>query len=347
MEQLKFDGAVRYEHYSDFGSKVIAKGTARYDFTEQFALRGTIANGFRAPTLPEEFYSATNVSPTNATVQLPANSAAAKLIGFSGLKPERSMNYSLGTVMRPTSRVTITVDAYQISIKDRILGSGTLQGRLNGVLVNQAVLDAIAAHGNVLDPTVGTVGLAGFTNGANTRTRGIDVVGSYSLPMNSMGKFDFTLSGNYNDNKVTHVDPTKVALFDLTAISLLETSSPKFKVIGGINWSLGPVTATFRETLYGKVSEYLQASTGTYYKSTIGTAALSDIELGYSITHGIKISAGSNNLFNKKAPTTKLINTGGAYPVIATGSNNWDAPLTFSPYGINGGYYYARLDLSF
>ena len=41
------------------------------------AIRGTISTGFRAPTLEEEYYSATNTSPTTATVQLPPNSAAA------------------------------------------------------------------------------------------------------------------------------------------------------------------------------------------------------------------------------------------------------------------------------
>ena len=109
IEGLKADGAVRYEHYSDFGSKVIFKGTARYDFSQAFALRGTVSTGFRAPTLAESFYSATNVSPTSAFVQLPANSAAAKLIGFNNLKPEKSTNFSVGTVVRPMPALTFTM----------------------------------------------------------------------------------------------------------------------------------------------------------------------------------------------------------------------------------------------
>ena len=60
----------------------VGKLTGRYDFSPAFALRGTVATGFRAPTLAEEFYSATNVSPTSAFVQLPPNSAAATLVGF-------------------------------------------------------------------------------------------------------------------------------------------------------------------------------------------------------------------------------------------------------------------------
>ena len=45
MEGLKLDGAARYEHYSDFGSKWTEKLTARYDFSPAFALRGTGAVG--------------------------------------------------------------------------------------------------------------------------------------------------------------------------------------------------------------------------------------------------------------------------------------------------------------
>ena len=62
VEALKLDAAVRFEHFNDFGDSTVGKLTGRYDFSPMFAVRGTIANGFRAPTLAEEFYSATNVS---------------------------------------------------------------------------------------------------------------------------------------------------------------------------------------------------------------------------------------------------------------------------------------------
>ena len=42
--------AVRAENYSDFGSNVSGKLSARYDFTKQFALRSSASTGFRAPT---------------------------------------------------------------------------------------------------------------------------------------------------------------------------------------------------------------------------------------------------------------------------------------------------------
>src|SRR6185437_930135 len=110
IEQIQLDVAGRYEHYTDFGDTEIGKITARYDITPQWAIRGTVSTGFRAPTLAEEFYTAVNVSPTSATLQLPADSASAHLLGLPNLKPESSTSYSLGVVAHPIQDLSATVD---------------------------------------------------------------------------------------------------------------------------------------------------------------------------------------------------------------------------------------------
>ncbi|WP_294392580.1 TonB-dependent receptor [uncultured Sphingomonas sp.] len=353
VEGLKADGAVRYEHYSDFGSRVIFKGTGRYDFTDAFALRGTVSTGFRAPTLAESFYSATNVSPTSAFVQLPANSAAAKLLGFDNLKPEKSTNFSAGTVLSPAPGLTVTVDAYQVKVRDRILGTGSLYGS-GGAINFPSVTAAIIANGNVLDPTVSQTGINIFTNGADTRTRGIDVTASYTTPLGGMGSVNWTLSANYNRTKLTEIGlapaaltppggTRPVALFDAEAISNLERASPRVKLVAGAFWTMDALSVTLRETLYGKSSQDVSPDGGTYYRQTIKTAAITDLELSYKLSSVIELSAGANNLFNKKPPKIQVL----ADETIVNGGNNFDAPLTFSPYGINGGYYYGRVTFSF
>ena len=158
---LKLDAAARFEHFSDFGSARVGKLTGRYDFNPMVALRSTISNGFRAPTMAEQYYSATNVSPTSAFVQLAPNSAGAALVGVNGLKPEKSTNYSAGLVLHPTPDVALTLDAYQITIRDRIVGSGAIYGS-GGSTNSAAVIAAIKANGNVLDPTVTQTGINSF-----------------------------------------------------------------------------------------------------------------------------------------------------------------------------------------
>ncbi|MBP2512409.1 TonB-dependent receptor [Sphingomonas sp. PvP018] len=349
IDGLKVDVAGRYEHYSDFGSKFIYKGTSRYDFSDSFALRGTVSTGFRAPTLAESYYSATNVSPTSAFVQLPANSAAAKLLGFANLKPEKSTNFSLGTVLRPAPRLTITIDAYQVKIRDRILGTGSLYGS-GGATNFPIVTAAIRANGNILDPTVNQTGINIFTNGADTRTRGIDLVASYVTDLADYGKVNWMLSGNYNETKALRLNAAPatlggIPLFDQEAISYLETASPKTKVIGSIVYALDKFGATLRGTVYGKTTAYLTPDGGAYYKQTVGSAFIGDVELNYDLTAALKLSVGANNLFNKRPPTVGLVP--GSTNSLVNDANVLDGPLTFSPYGINGGYYYARFNISF
>ena len=356
VDGLKLDAAVRYEDYSDFGSTTTYKGTARYDFSPAIALRGTIASGFRAPTLAESYYSATNVSPTSAFVQLPANSAAAKLLGFTNLKPEKSHNFSIGTVLRPVPALVLTIDAYQVTIKDRILGTGSIFGS-GGATNFPVVTQAIVANGNVLDPTVSQTGINIFTNGASTRTRGLDIVASYPTDFGDLGKVNWTVSANFNKTKLTklHLAPsqltppggsTPIALFDQTAISNLETASPRMKIVGSAFYTLDRFSATLRATLYGKSAEYQSPNGGTYYKQTIKSAVIGDVELNYKLTKSIELSAGANNVFNKRPPTWTVL--AGPFPqTIVTGGNVYDAPMTFSPYGINGGYYYGRINFSF
>jgi iron complex outermembrane receptor protein len=360
VENLKIDLAGRYEHYSDFGSATVGKFTARYDFTPMVAIRGTASTGFRAPTLAEEFYSATNVAPTFAVVQLPANSPAAKQIGFPDLKPEKSTNFSGGFVLHPAPRLQITADAYQIRIKRRIIGTGILLGQVGSDIVSQNVLNAISAHGNVLDPTgLSYVGVSVFTNAATTRTRGVEVTGTYASDFGEMGHVDWSVAVNYNKTTVQKLAPLPAAvsapafgqttLLGPLALSYIETAAPRAKAVLGAYWTLGAFSANLRETIYGKTSEMVSTdgtgNNGTLAK--IGTTGITDVDLGYAVTPAIKVSVGANNLFNHKAPTVPNIPDGAGGVRPADGANVYNAPLGFSPFGINGGYYYGRVTYTF
>ncbi|MBU3078551.1 TonB-dependent receptor plug domain-containing protein [Sphingomonas quercus] len=122
------DGAVRHEHYSDFGNTTVFKLTSRYDFSDAIAIRGTVSTGFRAPTLAEEFYSGINVSTNYLAGIFPANGSVIEGLGFPNLKPEKSTNFSLGLVLHPFDRLSITIDAYMIKLRDRITLSPTFYG---------------------------------------------------------------------------------------------------------------------------------------------------------------------------------------------------------------------------
>ncbi len=357
VEALQLDAAIRYEHFSDFGGTTIAKLTGRYDFSDAFAVRGTASTGFRAPTLAESFYSATNVAPTSAFVQLAPNSAAARLLGIDKLKPEESTNYSIGIVAHPLPGMTLTLDAYQIELTDRIFGSSSLFGTRNGVSTSPQVLAAIIANGNVLDPTVTTTGINIFSNGLDTRSRGLDLVISYPASLGDYGRIDWTLSGNYNTTKVTKVKPRPASLatpsvpfptgqnlFAANARTLLETASPKYKVgIGGL-YTYGDLTVNLTETFYGKSSSLADPGSGPLLKTEMGATSVTDLEISYKLIDAVTVAVGANNLFNKYPD--KFTAQYQAACIAGGGACVTQYP-TFSPIGINGGYYYGRITYAF
>jgi iron complex outermembrane receptor protein len=359
IEKLHVDLAGRYENYSDFGSTTVGKLTARYDFSPMFALRGTVSNGFRAPTLQEEFYSGTNVSPSSATVQLPANSGPALIAGFASLKPEKSTNYSVGFVAHPWEGVQIALDAYQIEVRDRIQTTGFIYGSIvaggKNNVVSQAVLNAITAHGNTLDSGISYAGISVFTNAVDTKTQGAEATITYASDFASYGHVDWSLGVNYNKTQVLKLAPlppqdfsavpaiiSQTTILSPGSLTGLTTSTPREKAVGNAYWTMGKWSANLRETIYGESSQ-LASTAGITTLLKIPVAAITDLQVSYKITEALKLDVGANNLFDKNPPTVPILSIGRP----ANGGNVYNAPMTFSPYGINGGYYYARVTLNF
>jgi iron complex outermembrane receptor protein len=378
------DLAGRFEKYSDFGTTTIGKITTRYDFSPAIALRGTASTGFRAPSLQEQGYSSTNVGPTSAVLQLAPGSAGALSAGFTALKPEKSVNLSAGIVLRPIPKLVVTLDGYYITIKDRIVSSGTITGQsyvsltsapnkntstiINGRTAYDLVQAAITASGKAIDPTVvsnGTLGIQTYTNGIDTRTTGLELAARYPVTL-GFGTLDLSLGANYNVNKVTA--NRLGSLFGISAQQIIETASPKYKITAGGLFKSGKFAANLRMNYYAKTISYVQpnststmlrtiGSTGTsgYVEAEVKPAAIFDLELSYDIASFASVAVGANNLFNKTPEIPPLVSDYASHPgdfvngksPYINGSTILNAPYSFGPYGTNGGYYYARMTFKF
>ncbi|MDP8985504.1 MAG: TonB-dependent receptor [Pseudomonadota bacterium] len=369
VDALRVDAAVRFEHYSDFGNATVGKLTGRFDFSPQFAIRGTVNNGFRAPTLAEEYYSSTNVGPSTAYIQLPPDSPAAAPLGLgSGLQPEKSVDMSLGFVWRPTPRMSTTLDVYQITITNRIVGSGNVAGQINGVAQpgGAAIGNAICVYeggtwngsscaggSSVIDPGVlstGSYGINIFANGIDTRTRGADLVFDFPFEYN-FGKINYSIGATYDKTTITKYATTPAALapntlYDQEAYSELTTASPLYVVNLGALLTVEKLSVNLVEKVYGPSSDYENddgdnpSGNFEYFKTTIGVTAITNLDVGYQFTDHLKLSLGAQNLFNR---FPNKINSTILNREIAASDN---AAVTqypiFSPFGINGGFYYAK-----
>ncbi len=365
IEELQIDIAGRAEHYTDFGDAQIGKITARYDFSPKIGVRGTLATGFRAPTLAEEFYTAVNVSPTSATVQLPANSAAAAILGLGGLRPETSVSYSAGIVAHPLDDLSVTVDAYSIAIGNRITTSATITsagGSINVPLVTQAVaLDNVS-----LDPTATQQGVTAFLNGLSTLTQGVDLTVNYPTDFGEFGLVDWTLAGNYNSTSVSRVSPTPVQItnsapgasfFRADTLANYVHSAPVEKIGLTANWTLDDFGVTFRETYWGPQHGTSTPNNGgviiPFSQAGVG---LTDLEARYNVTEELQLALGANNLFNIKPDLQPFASGSAAYLNGNNASTGVAVPagngsVSNSPFGTawnpNGGYYYGRVVFNF
>ncbi len=376
------DIAGRYEDYTDFGDTLIGKITTRYDFSDAFAIRGTASTGFRAPTLAEQKYSTINVGPTSAVAQLPAGTPAAQLLGFDALGPEKSKNFSAGFVVHPVHKLTITADAYLIKIKDRIAATASRNAVQGGVVQPgaDAIFDALAAAGIVLDTALQTVGVQSFTNGIDTRTWGIDFSASYPVAFD-FGSLNLSLTANYNKTKITN-NKVGYPLFNAASESNIEDTTPDFKLVAGALFKSGKFTLNLRETFYAKTSIKVRPgftprnADGTinvpdggfiiadgavvngvnadqlYFNGVVKATAITDLEASYDFTDNVSFAIGANNLFDKRPEVPDLVT--GAGIVVPTGvspyqngSGAYGSYYGHGPYGTAGGYYYARIDFKF
>ncbi len=331
-ERFLGSAALRVEDYSDFGSSASGKLSGRFDFTDSFALRGSVQNGFRAPSLQQQFFATTSTNfilgvPFDITT-FPVSDPVAIALGAQPLDAEESVNFSLGAVFQ-LGAVKLTVDAYQISIDDRIVLSENLtQANVRAFLTSQGFS--------------GSGGGRFFINGVDTETTGVDVVASWPLLTDTAGKFDFTLVANFNDTEVKRVPVTAPlaalspapVLFDRINVLTFEEGTPKDKFTASVNWALNSFAATLRATRYGEV---LDPGPTAVTDFVLPAATLMDLEGRYTFNDTIRVAIGADNLFDEYPDS---------FPLSRNGTGN--TPFTnYAPFGRSGRFIYGRVTLSF
>ena len=341
----RFDVSARYDHYSDAGNTSNGKIASRYDFTPELALRGSVSTGFRAPSLAEEHLTNLTVSPTSASGLLAANSAGAQAIGAQNLKPERSTNLNLGLVLNPSRDLSLTLDAYQVSVRNRIVLGGTAAG---AAAIQALTIAGITVPGQLLQAAQsnpGRITADYFTNGASTRTRGLDLTTSYRSNYGAYGRVDWSLSANVNHTTLTHIATSNgVPQLNQLQSAWLTSAAPKDKIIVGADWKVARIGLSVHETRYGATSDYQEYITGpnafsttTFERFTNSPKYITDVELRFEATKQFEVAVGANNLFNVH-PTTLPQDT-------------WFSGSQYDAYAAqissNGGFYYARARYTF
>ena len=339
-EKFLASAAARAEDYSDFGSALTGKLSARYNFTENFAVRSTVSTGFKAPALQQSFFSSVQTSFIGGVPfeigTFPVDSRPAIALGAQDLDEEESVNYSVGFVVR-AGNFEATLDAYRIDIDDRIV----LSENLNTGAVDQPDISGILAP-------FGVRGGRFFLNGVDTETEGLDLVLRQKFAT-EVGRFDITAFANYNNTDVTKV-PQAVAsltsrpvLFGRINVNTFEDGTPDVKAGLGTDWSyavrFGSIGANLKATYYGEVIEPTAPTTVngvTTMDIDLGEHVLLDLSLRAKVGEKLNITLGVDNLTDE-------------YPDKTPAGLNPQAALAYSrysPFGFNGRFVYGRASFS-
>jgi iron complex outermembrane receptor protein len=354
-------GALRYENYSDFGSTFNYKFSSRYKFGDKFNLRASFSSGFRAPSQQQKYYAKTNtLFVTQGANQVPIqagtftnDSKIAGLLGIPRLKQETSNNYSVGFTAKPFTAFEITVDAYQIDIKDRIILTNNFTGATSPQI--KSILDAQGAS---------TANF--FTNAIDTRARGLEAVFSYSkkfLKKHSLrANFAMTFIDNEvkkaaNGRPIIHASDLLVNggqlnnYFNREDLSRVEIANPKNKLSFTINYKYSKFGVMLRFVRFGEVTYQDGSNAADPFLPIISTNAftgqmettdqtfapktVTDLSLSYDITKSVSFTIGANNLFNVYQDIQKH------------SSNQSSGRFLYSrrvqQMGYNGAYYFGRL----
>jgi len=325
-DKLDADIAIRHEDFSEFGQTTDGKIAVRYEFTPNFALRGAVSTGFRAPTAGQINNTRTSQGLNTTTLLLftsgrlsPVNPISVAL-GGKPLEPEESKNLSFGAVFRQGG-FTASVDYYRIDVDNRFAVSPNFT-------VTPALRAQLVAAGIPGADSLTTVSY--FTNSFDTRTQGVDVVGSWRGPLLG-GRAGVTAAWNWNDTKVTRSKLTEVS--NLARVNL-EDGLPQNAANVSFDYANGRFSGMVRARWSGEWTD-AQANGAADLIQKFAGKALVDLSVSAQLTDALKLTVGAENLFD-------------TYPDEATFQAS--RGLIYSrnaPYDTDGGLWYARLSAKF
>ena len=331
-DNLFLQAAIRYEDYDDFDAETVVKFAGLYRFTDDFALRGSIGTGFRAPTPGQQ--GTINVStrlPNGfpvATGLFPAGGPVAQALGASPLAPETSTNYTIGFTAN-VGQLDLTVDFYRIDLDDatyaistRDVSTDTTAGAAyqNYLLLDNAGVAGANSIGGVLY----------FANGFDVSSKGVDIVASYPLDFGSAGNTNLSMSLSYN-KKAFESDPSAYrnaeAQFDYV------NYNPNLRGVFTAAHVVNDLSLIARASYWG---ESENANSGTSRRQVQDATWFVDLEAQYQINDTLRIAAGGRNVFDEY-PNKGNIGDTCCGRIYESGSVlDW-----------NGSYWFARLTADF
>ncbi len=352
--------AARFENYSDFGSNLSGKLAARYKLTDDFSVRGSFNRGFRAPSV-SQLGTINNTSTVQngvvvITRQVEAADTRLEQLGISQPQAEISNNLNLGvTAKLMDGALLITADAYQIIIDDRIVISERL---------NTANFPAVAN----LFPDSREIRF--FTNHADTKTQGIDIVAAYKKAFAEDQSLSLSVAATFNNTEVTGQKDTpseilegstgqeNFKLLGQTAIELIEVAIPRQKILFSGQYNHNNIGVTLRFTRYGSVQAFSRGLSpedsnticnedGSRCVQEFAPKVVTDLALTWKFNETFSLSGGANNLLDIYPDKYNTSRNGFVGSASSYAAGQIPYSRNSNQFGFNGRYLYLSGSINF
>lgn len=298
-KKLVVDVTGREEKYSDFGKAFVGKIASKYTLADNLTLRGSASTGFRAPSLHQIYTQKKEYAFSNGSIHISglANNVSPEIkeLGVPSLKAEKSTNFTLGLGYKLDRDTSLTLDYYNIALKDRIvLGESIKPSTLPGAAPLNAFLDRNHVES-----------LKFFSNAIDSKTSGIDYVFNHKNMNIAGGKAAFNLSGNYTIQNertgvvqnVKFVADAGQSVFNVTQDALIFTSRPKFKTIFGMDLDYQDINFSLNNTVFGPTT-FRNADMDNNLSVVFKTKTVTDFSINYQLSKNMTLAFNINNLAN-------------------------------------------------
>jgi iron complex outermembrane receptor protein len=272
---LELNAALRYDHYSDFGGNLAPKLGFKIRPNDQFLIRGTYSEAFRAPGAAEVGGSSFGFTTFGILSQ-----------GNPDIQPEEAKSYTLGVVWEPMAGTSFTLDYWKIDRENEILqadpntiignlpSTGTPNSRINGALPGTFIYYGV--DGNIATVT------GFYRNASDTSTDGFDFSATHRMSLQDYGR----LSGQLFWTHVNSLERTdefgntfEYAGTHGPLVQSSGTGAPKDRVTASLTWDRGPFALTLALNYTSSIkmvdneaeisdtdgTEIINANTGVHY----------------------------------------------------------------------------------
>jgi outer membrane receptor protein involved in Fe transport len=368
-KSLEADVAERFSDYSTVGSRFTNKVGLGYRPIDDFLLRATFSQAFRAPSLIELYTGQrqTNLAGSNTD---PCNGGAAAHPGLPGcagipstynqnlynsgtlpetisgnpnLKPETAQTFNYGVSWTPhwIDGMSLTSDWYQITLYNAISTPSAA-----------TALQLCATQGGSLcsvvqrDPNSGQVldFLSAYENLNKIKTSGLDTTWRYNFDTD-IGKWEAVLSTTYLDSFTTIApNPAGGASIVTNAVgtstagttpATARSTYPRWKAQSSLRWSEDALALIWRERFIGATLDGAAPALPVVpvKNDIVKDVYYTDLQVDYTLAeHNATFSFGIDNVFDQMPPASYA-----------------NAPINYDmyTYDIMGRYFFVRISKNF